>query len=100
MDGMAQCMLHRNEQAVTVSGHKRRLTKTEFGLLMLLAREPGKPVTRDEFVRVVLGEDCPSSQRTIDVHIAALRRKLRPRHDFVKTVRGVGYCLRDDAEVA
>jgi two-component system phosphate regulon response regulator PhoB len=81
-----------------VHGEELQLTLTEFQLLWTLARQPGRPFTRRELMDRCRGEDTPSLERTIDVHIRSLRRKLDHHAELVETVRGVGYRFRYPAE--
>ena len=75
-----------------VAGTARlRLSKSEFGLLTLLANRPGHVLTRPEIIREFRGEDYPVTSRSVDVHIAGLRRKLGPLAGHLETVRGIGY---------
>ena len=70
------------------------LTPTEFRLLVLLATEPGRVFTRDQIIDGVFGYDFDGFDRTVDVHIANLRRKIEPsarKPRYVHTVHGVGY---------
>jgi len=83
--------VHPGRHEVTVAGNKVDLSSTEFGILQFLARRPGWVFTRRQIVRGVHGEDHPVLDRSIDVQIASLRRKLGNRGDLVETVRGVGY---------
>jgi two-component system phosphate regulon response regulator PhoB len=71
------------------------LTRSEFRLLDTLIRQPGRVFQRSELIDAALGEDTMVMERTIDVHIRALRRKLGDRADVIETVRGVGYRFRD-----
>jgi len=74
------------------------LTTVEFKLLGVMAREPGKVFPRTELIEKALGYDYEGFDRTIDVHILNLRRKLEPdpRHPrYVKTVYGAGYKLAE-----
>ena len=77
-----------------------RLTGTEFNLLELLARRAGRVVTREELCRQVLERRPSPFDRSLDVHISNLRRKLGPHPDGaerIKTVRGQGYVLTRSA---
>lgn len=81
-------------RSVVVDQMAVNLTFTEFELLTILARNPGRAFTRDELLVRVWGEDFYGDSRTVDVHVRHLREKLRedpqnPR--FIETVRGVGY---------
>ena len=69
-------------------------------LLDTLIRQPGRVFEHAELIDAALGEDTMVMERTIDVHIRALRRKLGERADVIETVRGVGYRFRDSEPVA
>jgi two-component system alkaline phosphatase synthesis response regulator PhoP len=76
------------------AGKQLNLTSVEFGLLGVLAREPGRVFSRTSLIEEALGYDFEGFDRTIDVHILNLRRKLEldPSHPrYIKTVYGVGY---------
>lgn len=77
---------------VLQSGNKLDLTDIEFGLLEALMRSPGKVVNRDELSERVLGRKFDPFDRSLDMHVSRLRRKLA-QEDQVKTIRGVGYQL-------
>ena len=83
--------------AVVVDGAQVVLTLTQYKLLQFLAARPGFVRTRDQLVSAVRGEDAVLSSRAIDVHVAALRQKLRGHGKMIETVRGVGYRLSDGA---
>lgn len=76
---------------IWVSGQQVQLSKSEFGLLYLMASREGRVFTRDELVSSGNQSHCPVTERSIDVHVAALRRKLGQAARHVQTVRGVGY---------
>jgi DNA-binding response OmpR family regulator len=78
-----------------VAGKPVALTPTEYRLLEALARQPGRVFTRDELVARAFGPDYAGYDRTIDVHITNLRRKIEPERDpqYLLTVHGVGYKL-------
>lgn len=80
---------------VTAGREEVALTTTEFNLLRALAQRPGRVLTREELITLARGEDVAVVDRTVDVHVAALRRKLGPRGERIETVRGVGYRLRE-----
>lgn len=71
------------------------LTLTEFKILHFLARRPGWVFTRYQLVEASRGEDADVTDRSVDVHIASLRKKLGPAGKYVETVRGVGYRLAE-----
>jgi len=82
-------------RSVRVRGQPVALTPTEFRLLGALARSPGRVFTREELLARVFGPDFDGMDRTIDVHITNLRRKIGTdgeRHS-IATVHGVGYRL-------
>jgi two-component system phosphate regulon response regulator PhoB len=89
----------RRHQAIA-EGKPLALTRSEFRLLDTLIRQPGRVFHRTELIDAALGEDTMVMERTIDVHIRALRRKLGPHADVIETVRGVGYRFRDTEPVA
>lgn len=76
-------------------GKPLQLTRSEFRLLDTLIRQPGRVFQRSELIDAALGEDTMVMDRTIDVHIRALRAKLGEQADVIETVRGVGYRFRD-----
>lgn len=76
-------------------GHEVVLTTTEFDLLAHLARYRGRVLSREQLLSAVWGQADYSETRTVDVHVAQLRAKLG-EPDAIRTVRGVGYALRDD----
>jgi len=80
---------------VLVKGKPVDLTFTEFRVLHLLARRPGWVYTRSQIVEEVRGEEYPVTDRSVDVHMVALRRKLLGCGSMLETVRGVGYRFRD-----
>lgn len=71
------------------------LTATEFDLLVLLASNPGRVYTRNQLISGMRGEDYPVTERSIDVQIASLRKKLGDGGSLVKTVWGIGYSYQD-----
>jgi two-component system phosphate regulon response regulator PhoB len=87
--------IDRRRHRVTVDGQQIELTRSEFRLLETLARQPGRAFDRSELIDAALGEDTLVLERTIDVHIRALRKKLGPLAESIETVRGVGYRFRE-----
>jgi two-component system phosphate regulon response regulator PhoB len=73
------------------------LTPTEFRLLECMLRQPGRAFTRHQLMDAAIGEGAIVLERTIDVHIKTLRRKLGST-DLIETVRGVGYRFREARE--
>jgi DNA-binding response OmpR family regulator len=80
---------------VLVAGTDVRLTRTELRLLHVLLRKPGRVYTREQLVERVMGDNAWITDRTIDVHVRAIRRKLGDHADAIETIRGVGYRGRD-----
>jgi len=80
---------------VRVGDQSVALTTTEFNILRTLARRPGRVYSRNELIDRAIGEDVVVVDRTIDVHIAAIRRKLGEAGEIIETVRGVGYRVKD-----
>jgi two-component system phosphate regulon response regulator PhoB len=88
-------VVDRTRHRATAEGVPVQLTRSEFRLLDTLIRQPGRVFKRSELIDAALGEDTMVMERTIDVHIRALRRKLGAKSDVIQTVRGVGYRFRD-----
>ena len=88
-------VIHPGRHEVLVQGRPVDLTATEFRLLAFLARRPGWVFTRSQIVQGVQGEDYAVSERAVDVQIVGLRKKLGPAGQYIETVRGVGYRLKD-----
>jgi len=84
-----------NRHRVTVKGKPVDLTSTEFRLLYFLAARPGWVFTRYQIVDAVHGQDYPVTDRSVDVQIVGLRKKLGSAGKLIETVRGVGYRFRD-----
>jgi two-component system phosphate regulon response regulator PhoB len=91
-------------QGVVIDRHSHRalyqdqelpLTPTEFRLLEVLIRQTGRAFTRYELMDAAIGEDAIVLERTIDVHIKSLRKKLGDAGELIETVRGVGYRFHD-----
>jgi two-component system phosphate regulon response regulator PhoB len=79
----------------TIAGEPVELTCSEFNILYALAKRPGMVFTRYQIADSIHGKDYVVSDRSIDVHITYLRKKLGRHKDYVQTVRGVGYRLKD-----
>jgi DNA-binding response OmpR family regulator len=87
---LADVELNRNAREVVVDGSPVELTTKEFDLLATLLENPGMVVSRDQLLDRVWGMTYPGGTRTVDVHVAQLRRKLG-RPELIRTVRGAGY---------
>jgi DNA-binding response OmpR family regulator len=86
-------VLNRERREVTVAGRPVVLTAKEFDLLAYLIEHPGLVFTRDQLLDRVWDLSYSAGTRTIDMHVASLRRKLG-RPDLIQTVRGIGYRAR------
>ena len=86
--------IHPGRHEVKLAGMSLDLTYTEFALLQFLARRPGWAYTRTQIVDAVKGEDYPVTERSVDVQVAGLRKKLGAFGSYIETVRGVGYRFR------
>ena len=80
---------------VRVDGEAVDLTATEFRLLYLLAKKPGRVFTRQQIIDALHEGFAAVTDRSVDVQVVSLRRKLGPIGDDIQTVRGVGYRLKD-----
>jgi two-component system, OmpR family, phosphate regulon response regulator PhoB len=90
-----QCVkIDRVRHRAFVEGRELDLTPTEFRLLECMLRQPGRAFTRHQLMDAAIGEGAIVLERTIDVHIKTLRRKLG-NIDLIETVRGVGYRFRE-----
>jgi DNA-binding response OmpR family regulator len=87
---LGDVMLNRDAREVTVEERPIELTTKEFDLLAALLENPGIVISRDQLLDRVWGMTYPGGTRTVDVHVAQLRRKLA-RPDLIRTVRGAGY---------
>jgi len=87
--------IHPGRHEVLVDGDPVSLTSTEFRVLHVLARRPGWVLTRRQISDAVHGDDYPVTDRSIDVQIVALRKKLRHAGGYIETVRGVGYRFKE-----
>jgi two-component system phosphate regulon response regulator PhoB len=88
--------LDRRKYRVTVDDIPVELTRSEFRLLDTLMRQPGRAFERCELIDSALGEDTLVLERTIDVHIRAIRTKIGEKSVAIETVRGVGYRFQDN----
>jgi two-component system alkaline phosphatase synthesis response regulator PhoP len=87
--------VHSGRREVLVDEKPVTLTFTEFGILSALVRRPGWVFTRSQLVDEVRGSEHLVTDRSVDVQIVGLRRKLGSAGAYIETVRGVGYRLKD-----
>ncbi len=90
-----EIIIHPGRHEVLIKGKPLDLTFTEFRVLQFLARRPGWVYTRQQIVDAVRGEDYPVTERSVDVQIVGLRRKLGALGKYIETVRGVGYRFKE-----
>jgi len=88
--------IHPGRRSVLANGNPIDLTFTEFQVLYILARRPGWVFTRGQIVDAVRGGDYPVTDRSVDVQIVGLRKKLGSCGKYIETVRGVGYRFREN----
>jgi two-component system phosphate regulon response regulator PhoB len=88
-------VIHPGRHEVLVKGKPVRLTLTEFQLLHFLARRPGWVFTRQQIVDEIKGADYPVTDRSVDVQVVGLRKKLGTCGECIETVRGVGYRFKE-----
>ena len=89
-----ELVIHPGRHEVKLQGEPINLTYTEFALLQFLAKRPGWAYSRSQIVDAVKGEDYPVTERSVDVQVAGLRKKLGSFGGNIETVRGVGYRFR------
>jgi DNA-binding response OmpR family regulator len=87
---LGDVVLDRESHDVTVAGKPVELTAKEFDLLAYFMANPDIVVSRDLLLERVWGQEYPGGTRTVDVHVAQVRRKL-DRPDLIRTLRGTGY---------
>lgn len=93
--------IDRRTMHVHLDGRRVDLTKIEFQLLYILAREPERVFTRDHLFSMIWDRDLTPYDRAVDMHISSLRRKLNDDSRspvYVRTIRGVGYSFKKPAE--
>lgn len=86
-----------NSHEVSCQGSAVELTATEYRLLQFMASHPGHVFSRNAIIENVLGRDVAVLDRTIDVHMMSLRRKLGICGQWIETIRGFGYKFREDS---
>ena len=90
-----ELVINPGRHEVLLRGKPLELTFTEFRLLQFLSRKPGWAFSRNQIVDAVKGEDYPVTERSVDVQIAGLRKKLGDLGSYIETVRGVGYRFKE-----
>jgi two-component system phosphate regulon response regulator PhoB len=90
-----ELVINPGRHEVLVNGSPVELTHTELRLLYFLAKRPGWVFTRNQIIDAVHGEDYAVTDRSVDVFIAGVRKKLGPSGKYIETVRGVGYRFKE-----
>ena len=88
-------VINPDRHEVICRGKPVDFTATEFRLLHYLASHPGRVYSRSQLPDPVVGDDAMVSNRNIDVHVRALRKKLRSCSELIETIRGVGYRFKE-----
>jgi two-component system phosphate regulon response regulator PhoB len=88
-------VIHPGRHVVLVDGRPVDLSATEFRVLMVLSRKPGWVYTREQILDAVHGDSYAITNRAVDVQILGLRRRLGTAGEYIETVRGVGYRLKE-----
>jgi two-component system alkaline phosphatase synthesis response regulator PhoP len=88
-------VIHPGRRTVTAADTPVDLTYTEFQVLFVLAQRPGWVFTRGQIVDAVRGDNYPVTDRSVDVQIVGLRKKLGESGRYIETVRGIGYRFRE-----
>ncbi|MEB2308675.1 MAG: response regulator transcription factor [Candidatus Brocadiaceae bacterium] len=84
-----------DKHEVIIKNEPVQLTLAEFKILYHLARKPGRVFTRDQLLDAVSGPETAVTDRTIDVHVASLRKKLKTFANRIATIRGIGYKFKE-----
>lgn len=99
--GSSSDLLYFGDLKINLSAHEALckderipLTPSEFDLLVALARNEGRVLTRDQLIDIVRGVDISIVSRAVDTHIFGLRKKLGQCSDLIETVRGIGYRIK------
>jgi len=87
--------IHPGRHEVVADGARIDLTATEFKILHLLARKPGWVFTRYQIVDGIRGPNYPVTDRSVDVQVVALRKKLGEKGKLIETIRGIGYRFKE-----
>lgn len=93
---VAELTIDSRSHSVTVGERRIALTATEFNILRHLAERAGQVVSRESLIEGAIGEEAVVVDRTIDVHMTALRKKLGKSARMIETVRGLGYKMNHD----
>ena len=92
---VADLKIYPEKYEVVLNSEQIQLRPKEFEVLLYLVQRPGVVVTRDDLMNIVWGFDYVGGQRTVDVHVSSLRKKLEMNQETVQidSIRGLGYKL-------
>lgn len=90
---MGEIVVDQQKHRVFVNGHLIQLNNKEYHLLLYLLRNRGIVLNREQIVNAIWGYDYEGSERTVDTHVKMLRAKLGMCGNYIKTMRGLGYCF-------
>lgn len=92
---IGELKIYPEKYEVNLNGHSIPLRPKEFEVLLYLVQRPGVVITRDDLMNIVWGFDYVGGQRTVDVHVSSLRKKLEMNQESVQidSIRGLGYKL-------
>lgn len=90
---MKDLVVNIDEHTVFVEGERIDLTLKEFNILTLFLKNPNVVYTRNDIFRNAWGDEPAFETRTVDMHIVTLRKKIGEYGKYIRTIRGVGYCL-------
>jgi len=93
---VGELRLDGTRHVLLVNGKPVDLSATEFAILEFLMRNPGWVFSRNQIIDAVKGKDYPVTERSVDVQILGLRKKLETAGERIQTVRGVGYRFQDE----
>lgn len=94
---IGQMNVNLSSYTVSCAGEDIHLTPSEFKLLVSMAQNRGRVMTRDHLIEVVQGEGISVVGRTVDTHVFGLRKKLGTCSELIETIRGIGYRIRSEA---
>jgi two-component system, OmpR family, alkaline phosphatase synthesis response regulator PhoP len=91
----ADLVVDLSSREVLVKEEPVQLAATEFNILQFLMKKPGWVFTRNQIINAIKGDDYPVTERSVDVQIVGLRKKLGPAGKSIQTVRGIGYRFKE-----
>ncbi len=92
---LREIFIHPGRHEASINDELLDLTLSEYRILYFLIKRPGWVFTRNQIIDAVHGDDYPVTERSVDVQVVGLRKKLGACGDYIETVRGVGYRFKD-----